>query len=78
MFFFLSFFIVSISHCLSCQINEDCNFTHETLVSLEMNASLGSSPIKEAGGGEPLELNAPICAAASRFLNRKTIPDLFT
>ena len=80
--FFFSFFIVSVSHCLSRQINEDCNFTHETLVSLEMkNASLGSHPITEAGGGrggEPLELNGPICAAALRFLNRKIIPDLFT
>lgn len=43
--------------------------THETLVSLEMkNASLGFDPIKEAAGGEPLELNRPICTAASSFL----------
>ncbi len=41
---------------------------HETLVSLEMNnASFGFDPFKGAAGGEPLELNHPICAAASSF-----------
>lgn len=37
------------------------------------NASLGFDPIKEAGGGgEPLELNCPICAAASSFVGVQT------
>ena len=72
----LCFLLSPLFIVLSSQINEDCNFTHETLVSLEMNNAsvhLVFYPVEEAGG-EPVELNRPICAAAgSSFLERRQI-----
>lgn len=61
------FFIVSIIHRPNCRINEDCNFTHETLVSLEMkNGAVGSFSLDAAGRWALLVLNWPICTQAFR------------
>lgn len=58
-------FIVSIIHCLKRQINENCNFTHETVLSLEMNNSSVNFVLSHQR--KPLKLNHPICASNIYF-----------